>query len=264
VINGITGETFYLEYPLKEFQYSRNRLFIRIGDSVFTREFCFINISGPVSIKGKIEFSDQLFFPNYFNSPGIMGPYSFAPFMECRHGVVAITQTLTGSLTINSKKKEFTGGKGYVEKDWGKSFPSSYLWLQCNNFGQEKDAFMFSAARVPYLGRTFTGFLGFLYWKGNLSRLASYNRWKVSNFALPSPLKCSLELKNRENLVIVQVTGKKPGDLKAPTRGEMDHYIKESINSKISIEYLRDGKLIYKADGKAGGFETKGDLSDLF
>ena len=74
----------------------------------------------------------------------------------------------------------------------------------------------------------------------------------------------SLELKNRENLITIHVTGKKPGELKAPTRGEMDHYIKESISSRISIEYLRDGKLIYQSDGKAAGFEVKGEISDLF
>ncbi|MEZ4893124.1 MAG: tocopherol cyclase family protein [Saprospiraceae bacterium] len=37
-------------------------------------------------------------------------------------------------LTINGEELDFTGGKGYMEKDWGRSFPSAYFWMQTNHF----------------------------------------------------------------------------------------------------------------------------------
>ena len=37
------------------------------------------------NIKGKISFGDLFRWPSNLFSPGIMGPYSFVPFMECYH-----------------------------------------------------------------------------------------------------------------------------------------------------------------------------------
>lgn len=27
---------------------------------------------------------------------------------------------------------DFSGGRGYIEKDWGQSFPAAWVWLQIN------------------------------------------------------------------------------------------------------------------------------------
>ena len=35
-------------------------------------------------------------YPGTIFSPGIMGWYSFVPFMECKHGIVSINHDLTG------------------------------------------------------------------------------------------------------------------------------------------------------------------------
>ncbi|WP_243392439.1 MULTISPECIES: tocopherol cyclase family protein [unclassified Mesotoga] len=29
---------------------------------------------------------------------------------------------------------DLTGGKGYIEKDWGRSLPDAWIWMQSNNF----------------------------------------------------------------------------------------------------------------------------------
>ncbi|MCK7537696.1 MAG: tocopherol cyclase family protein [Marinilabiliales bacterium] len=33
-----------------------------------------------------------------------------------------------------AKMADFSGGRGYIEKDWGHSFPSAYVWMQSNHF----------------------------------------------------------------------------------------------------------------------------------
>lgn len=56
-------------------------------------------------------------------SPGIMGWYAWVPTMECYHGVVSLDHAISGKLMIEDQAHDFNGGRGYIEKDWGKSFP---------------------------------------------------------------------------------------------------------------------------------------------
>jgi hypothetical protein len=51
-----------------------------------------------------------------------MGPYAFVPFMECYHGILSMDHKINGQLIIHDEIIDFTGGKGYMEKDWGQSF----------------------------------------------------------------------------------------------------------------------------------------------
>ncbi len=58
-------------------------------------------------------------------------------------------------LTINGEPMDLTGGRGYIEKDWGTSFPSAWIWMQCNTFDTPDTSFMLSYARIPWMGSHF-------------------------------------------------------------------------------------------------------------
>ena len=81
-----------------------------------------------------------------------MGPFAYFPFMECFHGVLSMKHRVSGSIVVNSKELIFNNGIGYIEKDWGRSFPKRYLWLQCNDFSTEETSIMVSIADIPFLG----------------------------------------------------------------------------------------------------------------
>jgi hypothetical protein len=80
-----------------------------------------------------------------------MGPYSFAPFMECNHGILSMDHRLSGSLTVDEDTAAYVGGRGYIEKDWGRGFPSGYIWTQSNHFEEEEVSISASVARIPWL-----------------------------------------------------------------------------------------------------------------
>jgi hypothetical protein len=169
VLNGITGESEYIKYPVQDFSWQKDRFFIKIGNSVFTDEYVSPDIKGThVTITGRIGYHNMVKYPKTLFSPGIMGWYSFVPTMECKHGIVSVSHNLTGSLNINEKKVNFDGGKGYIEKDWGVSFPEAWLWIQANNFNDNETSFCFSVAKIPWRGRYFIGFISFLYYLGQL------------------------------------------------------------------------------------------------
>jgi hypothetical protein len=127
---------------------------------------------------------------------------------------------------------DFNGGKGYIEKDWGSSFPKSYVWLQSNHFSQEGSLF-FSWAEIPALGTTFHGYIAHLYYAGEHHRFATYTRGS-----------CNLKQTGHEVEILLtkgdcrlQITASQSGgvELVAPHRGQMIHTIKEGLFGLMSF-----------------------------
>ena len=60
-----------------------------------------------------------------------MGPFSYLPLMECYHGILSMDHNISGSIDYNDQTIDFNEGRGYIEKDYGKSF-SKRLCLGTN------------------------------------------------------------------------------------------------------------------------------------
>lgn len=71
------------------------------------------------------------------------------------------------------------GGRGYIEKDWGRGFPSAYVWTQSNHFDRPGVCLTASVARIPWLGTSFRGFLAGLLLAGTLHRFTTYTGARV-------------------------------------------------------------------------------------
>jgi tocopherol cyclase len=257
VMNGATGKTEYIKYPVGDFIWDRRKLSVKIGSSVFTDEGILIDIrNDTLDLSGQIEFRDMIRYPKTFFSPGIMGWYSFVPFMECKHGIVSANHNLNGSLVSNGEKIDFTGGKGYIEKDWGVSFPEAWLWIQSNNFEEHDTSFSFSIAKIPWLGRFFIGFISYLYLRGKYFLFSTYNRSSVTEISHDKDL-IGISLKNKDHILKISVIKKSFGDLKAPVFGEMSRRIKESIDSEVHLQLLdKSGNTEYEDTGKRVGLEV--------
>lgn len=97
--------------------------------------------------------------PATVTSPGIMGWYAWMPVMECYHGVVSFSQDLSGSLSLDGGRLTFDGGRGYLEKDWGRAFPTGYIWMQSNHFTRPGACLVASVAVIPWRRTQFRGFI---------------------------------------------------------------------------------------------------------
>ena len=264
VINGITGETQYVEYPLSSFSYDKKKLWVKIADSVFTRDSIDLYIDSPlIHLSGQLYFSNAIDYPKTIFSPGIMGWYSFVPFMECKHGVVSVSHQIEGSLKINELNIDFTNGKGYIEKDWGRSFPESWIWLQSNHFQHSDACIMISIAKIPWIGSHFSGFLAFLYLDGKFYKFSTYNNSKITALSYKNQT-VHIELKNKEYKLVVNAYLKNSGILMAPIAGKMNRRIKESVDSEIEIT-LTDSKGNYEYKDKAvrTGLEVIDGIFDI-
>jgi tocopherol cyclase len=264
VINGLTGESFYIRYNLKDFSSEPGKFAIRVGESFFSDQFSEITIyNEDINVSGKIEYKNNIPYPGKIINPGIMGWYSFVPFMECKHGVVSINHHLSGNLKMNSQTIDFNNGKGYIEKDWGTSFPESWIWVQCNHFDSENVSFMLSVAKIPWMGKYFIGFLGFLQNRDKFYKFATYNRSRVIHLE-KTGAKVEIAILNKSFILSVNISSNQFSDLKAPRLGIMDRYMKESADSDLEIIMKdRKGKTILMLNGWRAGLEITGDINTL-
>ena len=142
---------------------------VRAGSCLLSPKGCKIDLPG---IRGEIGYGQLTPLRS-----DIMGPFRFFP-MECRHGVVSMAHSLNGGITVDGTDYCFNGGRGYIEKDSGISFPSSYQWLQCNDFA-EPCSIMVSIARIPFCTLRFTGCICAVIYRGHEYRLAAYKGVKI-------------------------------------------------------------------------------------
>lgn len=75
---------------------------------------------------------------------------------------------------VNDQQIDFSGGCGYIEKDWGAAFPEGYVWMQTNHFERSNACLTASIAMIPWLGSAFRGFLVGLWLDGELIRFTTY------------------------------------------------------------------------------------------
>ncbi len=268
VIDGMSGRTRFLPYPLKEFSAARDRFHVEVGNSAFCTDYIDLNIDRPeLKVRGRIDFSETSFYPRRLFSPGIMGPYSFVPKMECKHGLVSMDHRLSGSIEVDRRSIDFSGGRGYIEKDWGSSFPESWIWMQSNNFSRPGDSFMLSVAEIPWLRGRFVGFLSFLK-RGEKTRFfASYNGGKITHLKNlssgdGSTEAVSLHISRGAEKLFVRAESTRRGALKSPVAGRMDSYIRESVDAVIDIDYRGPEGERFKDRGLRGGLEIVEEIFD--
>ena len=269
IIDGMSGRTHFIRYPLERFEAAEKALEVRIGDSTFTDSYIALNIdTDDLRVRGKVDFAHLTPYPRRLLSPGIMGWYSYIPRMECKHGLVSMSHRLEGQLQVNGTPVDFTGGKGYIEKDWGSSFPESWIWMQSNHFSEPDTSFMLSIAKIPWMGSYFMGFLSFLKIGAVTRFFATYNGTKIEDITNLSrrdseghpehegvELTLSRETPSGQEFLQIRAESTQRGALKSPVRGRMDSFIKESVDAEIRLEYRSSDGQTYHDTGRRGGLE---------
>ncbi|MFO7864941.1 MAG: tocopherol cyclase family protein [Salinivirgaceae bacterium] len=265
LINGVTSQTSYYSFPIEEFSFSKKHFAIKIGDNYFSKNGVVLHLKNDNShVSGTIEMSNHVEYTSRrLLNPGIMGWYRFVPFMQCYHGVVSITNNLQGKLIIGNEEYDFNGGQGYIEKDWGSSMPSAWIWMQSNHFSHSNSSFMLSIADIPWLGKSFTGFLGFFYHNNKIHHFATYRSTKLQ-LEIPDSTRLNIKIENRKNTFILHAKSNNSGLLTAPAEGAMDRRISESIDAVLKITMLdRKGNVVFVDSSTITGLEMVGDYKKL-
>ena len=213
-------------------------------------------------MKGKIEFGGLHKWPAKLLYPGTMGWYSFMPFMECYHEVISMHHSLSGSLSYQGLEISFENGNGYMEKDWGKSFPKTWVWTQCNNFeNHENVSAMVSVADIPWLHNHFIGYLGAVQIGEKQYRFTTYNGSKMKLEI--NNLEVRVELSNSKYKMILTAVQSPGADLYSPIKGTMAGKVNESLLATQELEFYINGNRVLSAFGHSAGLEVAGPVEIL-
>lgn len=266
IFDGKRESCRYVRYPAEEFSYSKKTFSVRVGSNRFSSDGLELDLeTDDIVLRGKIDFGGLNPWPVRLFSPGAMGWYAFVPKMEDYHGVVSFFHSISGKAVISGREIEFEGGSGYIEKDWGTSFPSRWIWLQSNNFGDARASLSLSVATIPWRKRHFTGYIIGFWLEGRLFSFSTYSGGVIENYSVSGPKEVELTVTNRK--YSLHVSARKIGGTKlvAPVKGAMVGHVNESLRSTVYVELSdrKRGETIFSGEGTSAGIELHGDIEGM-
>jgi hypothetical protein len=265
VLDGNANRLSFHRFSADEFSAREDIFDIRVGQNHFSTHRIRLKIDdAEAGVQGELNFANTVPWPVTLISPGIMGWYAWMPFMECYHGVVSMDHTIEGALDINGRTIDFGGGRGYIEKDWGRSFPSAWIWLQSNHLAAPGNSFSASVAIIPWIGRSFPGFIIGLWYREKLYRFATYTGAKIRKLDV-NEHHIYWVVGDRRHTLEIQI--ERPGTaaalLHAPTINGMDRRIEERLNASVHLRLFSGKELVFEETGRHGGLEVVGDINHL-
>lgn len=259
LMDGTGGKSHYYEFPIEEFSADKKSLDVKIGSNHFSKKKIAIDLP---DIQGELTISGLTPLKRSILNPGIMGWYSFTPFMQCYHGIVSMHHQLDGAISHEGNNYDYKGGTGYIEKDWGTSFPKCWFWTHCNTFESDEKVSLFaSVAHIPWMGNYFVGYIAALQIGDTLHRFATYNNSKYKTQIEGDTLFISF----KKGPLTLSITSTKGigADLKSPIVGKMTGKVNESLQATLEFTLKRGNEILFKGKGKNAGLEIAGDFDVL-
>ncbi len=275
VVDGYSINYNYIKFDGDEFKFdnSKNTLDVSVSSNKFTLNSMSLDLDYIDSknklqntIKGSLSFTNIFKWPDNVLAPGSMGFYNYLLFMECYSQVCALDGDINGKLIINGKEVDFTGGKVYIEKNWGSSFPMSWFWVQSNNFKDPSVSITCSLGTIPFPIKDFRGFLIGLKVKDKFYDFTTANRSKVTLtnsgkdaklVATKKYLRLTIETKTNKDEFMLCL---------GPKNGDMVPLVEETLCGSVfvKLEDTKNNTVIYEGIGKSTGVEYGGDMMNIF
>jgi hypothetical protein len=297
VLNGMTGQAVYYQFPAESFRAAHDRFEVNIGANRFTQDYFSLQLAAEeMTLYGEVHFEGLVPWPVTPLSPGIMGPFAWLPNLQCYHGVLGLDHGLRGKLAMNEQAIDWDGGRGYIEKDWGAAFPAAWIWMQTNHFGLPSGpkgsgtSLTASVAIIPWYGLSFRGQIAGLWHQGRLYRFTTYTGARIERLeadnrrviwvtrgrtSVGGPV-YRLEIEARRE---TSTGGMGGGLIRGPSTQDMGVRVAESLSAQIEVRLsrlrgLRDrmlsdeasghpAEIVFEGTGRYAGLEVEGDVERL-
>lgn len=249
-------ESIYLKYPLHDFFCEEDPFCIRIGNHFFKEHEIYLS-DDKNQLYGKLQLGKFKELQTGFFNKGIMGPFSYLSFLPCYHEVISLKHHVEGTINYKNKKIVFEDAIGYLEKDYGTSFPSAYLWVQSNHSIKHTSIFL-SLATID-LPISFIGIIGIIQMSNHQIRISTYDFAKVKEIRYHEH-HIYLVITQKAYKIIMDIYSYYEFDLKAPVSAKMSNDVKESLQGVCNIQLYEHEKLILSDTYTMCGIEIQNVL----
>lgn len=264
IYQSINKQVDYLPYPTEAFKCEKDKYALKLGDSYFSLDHIKLNINNDkINIKGEIFSKGLNPWPVTILEPGCMGWYAYVPTMECFHGILSMKHSLSGEIKLNNRQVNFSNGKGYLEKDWGKNFPKNWIWGQSNHFLEPDLSVSASLATIPWRKNEFSGFIVGILHRDKFYRFTTYLNSKITHISFDGN---TIEwcLRSRDIEVCLRISrGQKSGLLFAPDKKDMVPKVSEYLDGTMSIKLTKKGNTVLESYSKNAAVEIVGNTDKL-
>lgn len=235
-IQAVTNDKSY-NFNFKEIQIGEK---ILIGENIFSTKGIKIRLP---NINGDIEYGSLT--PINYN---ILGPFALIP-MECKHFIISMSHNLKGKMNIERKEIDFSKGRGYIEGDYGKSFPKRYVWLHSNMF--KKDISVMAAiATVPIFKSKIMGCIAIVNYNSKEYRFATYLGAEIAEYGNKKII-----LRQGKYTLEIEIIANEGHKLYSPKNGSMTDIIRESNSSKGNFRLVHGKSIIFDEKSENISFE---------
>jgi tocopherol cyclase len=180
--------------------------------------------------------------------------------------VLSLDHSLHGTFTVDGQDINWNGGRGYIEKDWGTSFPSAWVWFQTNHFARPGISLTASVAIIPWLQSSFRGFIIGLWHEGQLYRFATYTGAQLEHLELTAE-RVLWTVSDRAHRLEMSAMRASGGLIRGPSKADMGVRVPETLSAVIEVRLARLGRardeVILADTGRYGGLEVVGHVERL-
>jgi tocopherol cyclase len=187
------------------------------------------------------------------------GWLSYLPIFEPGWQVLIAHGLATGWIEWRGQRYEFSHAPTYSEKNWGRSFPEQWFWMNCNSFnetvglavtaGGGRRKLLWTTEEVAMIGIHYRDrFYEFVPWNSQINwQIQPWGEWRIQ--ATNGDLR--VELIGKTDLAGTMV--------RTPTAAGLAMCCRDTLRGLLSIELrTRQGKQIVRADSNVAGLEVGG------
>ncbi len=251
----------YFKYRYDDFSFVNGKFDISILNNKFRGSNIYLDIKNSTNaIKGLLEFENITKWSNNFINPSSMGGYNYLIFLNCFTQVCALEGFVFGSLNINGREVDYSGGRVYIEKNWGKAFPKKWIWVQSNHFDSENTNITCSIGIIEIFGVEKLGYTICFTKEGKFYVFRGINEDNIDIKVKEDVL--NIYVKNKVGILTLEVKSNKKDFLHCygPKDGFMNVDVYESLRGAIKVGFyenkVEEGFL---AKGRNAGVEIMGD-----
>ncbi len=242
------GGSQVVPFPIGAYRAQAAPLLVEVGENWFTAEGMHLQLP---NLRAELRYGPL----TPLSGGEIMGPFGKVPLMECYHGIDSLLHTVDGSVEWDGARTRFEGGSGYIERDWGRSFPKRWVWLECHGFkGRPGDSIMLAIAEIPLCGLRFTGILCVCRVEGVQHRLATYRGARLVAQRMEDG-QYRAALRQGRYRLDVEVRFGDGGALQAPVMGAMSRVITEYPSCEVRVRFMEGERVLMDGVGEGCGFE---------
>lgn len=186
-----------------------------------------------------------------------MGYTYYIPNLPCYHAVLNPAHLVSGSIEYHGKSILLTNERGYLEKNWGTSFPQDYLWLHALDPNDSGVSVLFSYASIEWMGKSFDKHVGHIRFRGIEIDLRELRQVEIQ-CEKKSPSVYGISLISKTVSLVIEVISVKQVMFKGPNYGKLSRDILHHADSKIFVTLTSESH--HESFQLIGNFEDIGSL----